>query len=75
MIDLVQPGPEDKLTIEQRGCLLRAARRQLLSIDDELTRYKGMDARHVQAVIEATEMERDCLDSAISWLWRQHLGP
>lgn len=66
-------GPEDPLDVEQRSCLLRAARRGLLAMEDELERHRHLDSRYAQAVIDATQMELDCLQAAIAWLWRQNL--
>lgn len=65
------PGDPEKLPTEQRSCLLRAARRGLLSLEDELERHRLLDARYAGAVVEATKMEIDCLQQGIAWLWRQ----
>lgn len=67
------PGADEPLTVEQRSCLLRAGRRGLLGLEDELARHRNLDARYAAAVIEATQMEIDCLQGAIAWLWRQAL--
>ncbi len=64
-------GDEDPLSVEWRSCLLRGARRQLLALEDEMARYRGLDSRYSGAVIEATQMEIDCLQQGIAWLWRQ----
>lgn len=68
----VIPEAPDELTVEQRSCLLRAGRRQLLALEDEQNRHRTLDARYGGAVIEATQMEIDCLQGAIAWLWRRH---
>lgn len=61
---------EDPLQMEQRSCLLRAARRGLLALESELERHHHLDSRYAQAVIDATQMEMDCLQAGIAWLWR-----
>lgn len=62
----------DPLALEWRSCLLRGARRQLLALEDEMARYQSLNSRYSGAVIEATQMEIDCLQQGIAWLWRQH---
>lgn len=64
------PDP-DPLLVEQRSCLLRAARYRLLAMEGELERHRHLDSRYAQAVIDATQMEMDCLQGGIAWLWRQ----
>lgn len=64
---------EDPLHVEWRSCLLRAARRALMAMEDELERHRHLDSRYAQAVIDATQMELDCLQAGIAWLWRQAL--
>lgn len=65
-------APPDPLAIEWRSCLLRAGRRQLLALESEMDRHRSLDSRYAGAVIEATQMEIDCLQQGIAWLWRQH---
>lgn len=65
------PDGPDPLPPEQRSCLLRAARRGLLALEDELERHRHLDPRYAGAVVEATQMEMDCLQAGIAWLWRQ----
>lgn len=59
--------PVDRLTMEQRSCLLRAARTQLLVLKDEHSRLTGMDATSAS---DSALVEVRCLEGAISWLWR-----
>lgn len=64
------PPSPDPLPVEQRSCLLRAGRRQLLELEKELERHKHLDARYGAAVVDATQAEMDCLQAGIAWLWR-----
>ncbi len=68
-------APEDPLTVEARACLLRGARFRLVAMEGELERHRNLDSRYAQAVIEATQMEMDCLQAGIAWLWRHPVGP
>ncbi len=63
---------DDKLTVEERSCLLRAARRRLRTLQAEVHRLEMLPSVHAQAAIEATQTELDCLVRSVSWLWRQH---
>lgn len=61
---------DDQLRVEWRSCLLRAARYRLLAMEGELERHRHLDSRYAAAVIDATQMEMDCLQAGIAWLWR-----
>lgn len=63
-------SPPDPLHVEWRSCLLRGARYRLLAMEGELERHRHLDSRYAHAVIEATQMEMDCLQAGIAWLWR-----
>jgi len=65
---------DDKLHVEWRSCLLRAARFRLLAMEGELERHRHLDSRYAAAVIDATQMEMDCLQAGIAWLWRHPVG-
>lgn len=58
----------DRLTVPQRACLLRAARKQLEVYNDALQHLLTMNAP--SADIEAAIAEIQCVQAAISWLWR-----
>lgn len=62
--------PEDPLPADSRACLLRAARKQLLDLQDELKRLEELPAKYAQAPRAATQQEVDCLAIGIAWLWR-----
>jgi hypothetical protein len=65
------PPPAEPLKAEERSCLLRAARRRLLELQDEMTRLQHLPARYAAAPIEATQSEMDCLSRGVKWLWEQ----
>lgn len=69
------PPPETTLTSEQKLCLLRASRRHLRQLQDELYRLQQLNVRHMAGPIQATEAEIECLGAAISWLWNHRGGP
>lgn len=72
----VVSGPDpDPLQVEWRSCLLRGARYRLLAMESELERHRHLDSRYAQAVIDATQMEMDCLQAGIAWLWRHPVAP
>jgi len=61
----------DRLSTEQRGCLLRAARASLLILENELERFRNLDSRYIQAALDSTQAEIDCLEAGMAWIWRQ----
>lgn len=61
---------EDPLPADARSCLLRAARRQLLTLTDEMRRLESLSIKYAAAPMAATQQEIDCLSSGIAWLWR-----
>lgn len=63
-------GPDEPLPADARACLLRAARRALLNLTDEMRRLENMPIRYAHAPMEATQAEMDCLSLGIAWLWR-----
>lgn len=67
-------GGED-LSVESRACLLRAARRQLRTLQAELYRFQQLPPRHAAGVMEATQAEIDCLSLGINWLWQTRPPP
>lgn len=60
----------DKLTNEQRACLLRAARAQLLKLQDEFNRLNQLAGDGNSAAADSAALELNCLQRAIAWLWR-----
>lgn len=60
----------DVLTPEQRSCLLRAARKELEFLSDELDRMQKLPTRYSGGPIQVVEVEIECISSGISWLWR-----
>lgn len=57
------------LTAAQKGCLLRAARKELDMLQDELDRMQRLNRRHMRGPIEAVEAEIDCLSEAVTKVW------
>lgn len=66
------PPPPDELGIEERACLLRAARIQLGALQGELQRLEGLPAVYAAGPVEAATAELACLARGVSWLWRHH---
>jgi hypothetical protein len=60
----------DVLTPEQKGCLLRAARKELDFLTDELDRMRRLPTRYAGGPVEVVEAEIECLSAGVSWLWR-----
>lgn len=58
----------DRLTVEQRACLLRAARRQLEVYTDALAHLVAHGAPDAQILTATAEIQ--CVQAAIRWLWR-----
>jgi hypothetical protein len=62
-------SPTPPLTVQQRSCLLRAARQRLTQLHDEY------DASHSRGDIDSQQevlfTEIACVTQAIAWLWRQ----
>lgn len=65
-MSIVPPGP---LTVQQRSCLLRAARARLQQLHDEY------DAASTHGELEGKRdvlfTEISCITSGIAWLWVQ----
>jgi hypothetical protein len=60
----------DVLTPEQKSCLLRAARKELDFLTDELKRMKDLPTRYNQGPIAVVEQEIECLSAGVTWLWK-----
>jgi hypothetical protein len=60
----------DVLTPEQKGCLLRAARKELDFLGDELDRMRRLPTRYAGGPIAVVEAEIECLSAGVSWLWK-----
>lgn len=69
------PGPPDDLGVDERSCLLRAARIQLGALQGEVHRLEALPAIYGSGPMEATMAELACLARAVSWLWRHHARP
>lgn len=61
-----------ELAVAERSCLLRAARKQLLLLQDEIDRLDRLPLPYAIAPREAAQEEHDCLARAVAWLWLQH---
>lgn len=66
------PEPPDDLGVDERACLLRAARIQLGALQSELQRLEGLPAIYAGGPVAAAQAELACLARAVSWLWRHH---
>lgn len=64
----------DVLGAEERSCLLRAARRRLLELTDDMRRLESLPSHYAAAPMEATHAEMACLSRGVSWLWRHAVG-
>jgi len=64
--------PEPILGIDERACLLRAARRQLRSLQAELHRLESLPSNYAAGPVAATQAELNCLTRAVNWLWFHH---
>lgn len=62
----------DRLTGIERACLLRAARIQLLELQDQFNRLNHLAGDVDNAAADSAAVEVACLQRAISWLWRDH---
>lgn len=73
----VGPSPlADDLTPEVLSCILRACRKQLAALQDELRRLEELPARYGAGPTSAVAEELACLAMGVSWLWRQQVrGP
>lgn len=69
------PLPPDELGVEERACLLRAARVQLGALQGELHRLESLPAIYATGPIAAAQAELSCLARAVGWLWRHHGRP
>lgn len=59
---------EERLTVAQRACLLRAVRKQLEILVEELERL--IIHGDSDLLIEEKIIEVQCVQSAIRWLWK-----
>lgn len=66
---------DDRLTIEERACVLRPARARIKRLQAELYRLHKLPIRHAAGPIEAAQSELDCTASAVTKLWRQPTRP
>lgn len=57
------------LTVRQRSCLLRAARRRLTELHDEYDALQGMLDISGKADLVFTEI--GCVTQGVKWLWTQ----
>lgn len=62
------------LTAAQKGCVLRACRKELNMLQNERDRLHGLNRRHLAGPLEAVETEIDCLGSAVTVLWNMPDG-
>lgn len=77
--DPPRPGPPpmvlrpagDELQVEQRACLLRAARRELRALQAEHHRLESLPARVSAGPLAVCQKELECISLAVAWLWRQ----
>lgn len=69
------PLPADDLGVEERACLLRAARIQLAALQSELQRLEDLPAIYAAGPVEAAQAELACLARGVGWLWRHHARP
>jgi hypothetical protein len=61
-------------TPAQKACLLRAARKELDMLANELDRMQRLNRRHMIGPIAAVEAEIDCLAAGVTELWNQPEG-
>lgn len=66
-------GTPDRLGTDERSCLLRAARKQLLALEDEFNRLQHLSGGEDSGAADSAAMELSCLQRAVAWLWRDHL--
>lgn len=66
------PEPPDELGLEERACLLRAARVHLATLQGELHRLEELPATYAAGPVAAAQAELACLARAVGWLWRHH---
>jgi acyl-CoA reductase-like NAD-dependent aldehyde dehydrogenase len=59
---------EERLTVAQRACLLRAVRKQLNVLTEELERL--IVHNDPDTAIEDKMQEIQCIQGAIRWLWK-----
>jgi hypothetical protein len=62
------------LTAQQKGCVLRACRKEIDMLQNELDRLQKLNRRHLAGAIEAVESEIDCLAAAVTILWNMPEG-
>lgn len=67
--------PDVRLHNDERACLLRAARQQLVRLKDEHDKLQEM-ARDEgsQAAADSAAVEIHCLQRGVAWLWRDQLA-
>lgn len=67
-------GAPDRLGRDERACLLRAARLQLLALEDQFNRLQHLAGDEgSQAAADSAALELHCLQRAIAWVWRDQL--
>lgn len=60
----------DELSVQERSCLLRAARERIRQLNEMAESYHaGHDTKQLELVVS----EVNCLNAAVAWIWRQHL--
>lgn len=69
------PEPPDDLGVEERACLLRAARIHLATLQGELHRLEELPAHYAAGPVAAAQAELACLARGVGWLWRHHGRP
>lgn len=57
-----------KLTVQERACLLRAAREKLAQMQDRFSALQELATKDPYADVLLTEI--NCLTAAITWLWQ-----
>lgn len=66
------PAP-DRLTDDQRSCLLRAARKQLLALEDEYNRLVHIANDAASPAADSAALELRCVQAGVAWLWRDQV--
>lgn len=65
------------LTVEERACLLRAARAHILKLRDEYHRFEemaGSGHADAQAPMHSAVTELACTQRAVSKLWQEQMA-
>lgn len=63
----------DRMSSDQRACLLRAARKQILALEDEYNRLVHIANDTGSPAADSAALELRCVQGAVAWLWRDQL--